>query len=209
MGCAGAYNPAKFEERGILMPKRPHPAWMDHWATRTAVTVWVITIIVCLASIIALSNTSAYVAAKSGSVYPVRNQLLLEALNHVGVCDPESAATVWAEGLKLRNAAMQYSVMNSKLRTKYAAQLETTFPNWVTGVSSPFIERYEILKVTPLGETRAEIVLEFTTATSTGVADRLMATLTVEQEGPFWHITNIAADDGLFVYTGFDPNGTA
>jgi hypothetical protein len=202
MGCAGAYNPAKFEERGILMPKRPHPAWMDHWATRTDVTVWVITIIVCLASIIALSNTSAYVAAKSGSVYPVRNQLLLEALNHVGVCDPESAANVWAEGLRLRNGALQASVMTNELRTEYLAQLGETFPNWVTGVSSPFVESYEILRVTPLSDTRVEIVLRFTTATSTGVAGTPMATLTIDQEGPFWRISNIDADDELFVYTG-------
>jgi len=189
------------------MHKRPRPAWLDHWATRTAVIVWVVTIVVCSASILVLGNTRAYVAANSGSAYPVRNQLLLEALNFVGVCDRESAATVWAEGLKRRNAAMQYSVMNSELREEYAAQLETAFPNWVTGVSSPFIKSYEILKTTPLGNARAEIVLEFTTATSTGVAGAHRATLTVERDGPFWHIVDIDADDELFVYTGFKENG--
>jgi hypothetical protein len=133
----------------------------------------------------------------------MRNQLLLEALNYVGVCDPEGAATVWAEGLKLRSAAMQYSVMNSGLRKEYAAQLETTFPNWVTGISSPFVERYEILKTTPQGDARSEIALRFTTATSTGVAGTYGATLTLEKEGSFWRISDIDADDELFVYTGF------
>ncbi|MEA5000058.1 MAG: hypothetical protein VB087_11790 [Candidatus Limiplasma sp.] len=187
------------------MPKRPRPAWLTQWATRSAITIWVITAAVCLASILALGNSRAYVAANSGSVYPVRFQRLIEALNYVGVCDQESAATVWAEGLKLRNAAMQYSVMNSELRTEYAAQLKSTFPNWVTGISSPFIENYEILRINPLSDTQSEIVLKFTTATSTGIADTLFATLTVEREGPFWRIKNIAADDGLFVYTGFNP----
>lgn len=186
------------------MPKRARPVWLSHWATRTAVVVWVITTVVCLASVIVLGNTSAYVSANSGSVYPVRNQLLLEALNHVGVCDPESAAAVWAEGLRLRNAAIQYSMINSELRTEYAADLENTFPNWVTGVSSPFIERYEILRTTLLNDTRAEIALKFTTATSTGPAGAHRATLTVEQDGPFWRITNIDADDELAVYTGFE-----
>jgi hypothetical protein len=185
------------------------PARLDRWGAPSAVAVWIVTIVVCLASIAVVGFTRTSVAADSGSVYPVRNQLLLEALDFVGVCDQESAALVWAEGLKRRNAAMQYSVMNSTLRTEYKAQLEKTFPNWVTGISSPWVERYEVLRITPLSETRAEIALKFTTATSTGIADSFFATLTVEREGPFWYITNIAADDGLFVYTGFNPDATA
>ena len=191
------------------MPKRSRPAFMDPWATRAAILIWAVTLILCSASVIALGNARAYVAANSGSVYPVRNQLLLEALNHVGVCDRQSAATVWAEGLKMRNAAMQYSVMNDALRKEYAAQLETTFPNWVTGISSPFIDRYEILKITPLGEAQAKIELEFTTATSTGVYGTHRATLTVQQEGTFWRIKDIDADDELYVYTGLKPKETA
>ena len=191
------------------MPKRPRPAFLDPWATRAAILIWAVTLILCSASVIALGNARAYVAANSGSVYPVRYQLLLEALNHVGVCNRQSAATVWAEGLKMRNAAMQHSVMHDVLRKEYAAQLETTFPNWVTGISSPFIDRYEILKITPLDDTQAKIELEFTTATSAGVYGTHRAALTVRQEGPFWRITDIDADDELFVYTGFKPKGTA
>lgn len=185
------------------MPKRPRPAWMGHWATRAAVIVWLITIIVCSASIIVLGNTRSYVAAKSGSVFAARNRLLLEALNHVGVCDPESAANAWAEGIRLRNGAIQASAMTSDLRAEYLTQLENAFPNWVTGVSSPFIERYELLKVTQLSDARAEIALRFTAATSAGAAGTHMASLTIDREGPFWRISKIDADDELFVYTGF------
>lgn len=178
-------------------------ARLDRWGVSPAVAVWVVTVVICLSSIVVMAATRASVAADSRGVYPVRNQLLLEALNHVGACDQESAALVWAEGLKLRNGAMQYSAMNSALKKEYAAQLEETFPNWVTGVSSPWIERYEVLRITPLGESQADIALKFTTATSTGIAGSYFATLTAEREDGFWRISKIDAQDALNVYTGF------
>lgn len=69
--------------------------------------------------------------------YEIRSRLLMEAAGSVGVCAPQDAAHVWAEGLRERSAALQYAVMTKALQDEYAAQLETTFPNWVTGVSSP------------------------------------------------------------------------
>jgi len=180
-------------------------AALDRWGTPAAIVVWAITIAICLACVVPGSTRSS-AAVNSGSVYPVRNQLLIEALDHVGVCGQDSAATVWAEGLRLRNAAMQFSVMSPALLTEYARQLESTFPNWVTGVSSPWIECYEISGITPLKETKAEIRLKFTTATSTGVAGSHCATLTVERDGAFWRIAGIDADDELSAYTGFASN---
>lgn len=175
---------------------------LDRWSTPSAVMIWVITVAVCLAGLVVPGLTRAHVAADPGAC-AVRNELLLEALDHVGVCDPKSAAAVWAEGLRLRNAALQFSVMDFDLRAEHMARLESTFPNWVTGVSSPWIEGYELLRTTPLGDARAEIELKFATATSTGAAGSYHATLTVERDGAFWRVARIDADEGLSAYTGF------
>ena len=39
--------------------------------------------------------------------YEIRSRLLMEAMDYVGVCDPEKAVDVWAGGLMQRSAAMQ------------------------------------------------------------------------------------------------------
>lgn len=176
---------------------------LKRWRTIFAAVVWGITVLVYVASMIVPSVTSAFAGNESGKIYSVRNRLLIEAMDHVGVCDPQSAATVWAEGLKARSAAMQFSVMDPQLRAKYIAQLEKTFPNWVTGVSSPWIDRYEILKITPLSDTRARIEMKFTTATSTGPAGNYPAQLIVEKEENFWRIISVVTGKELNVYTGF------
>jgi len=178
-------------------------ARLDRWGTPSAVVVWAVTMAVCLVSILIPGFTRASGGEAGGGVYAVRSQLLMEAMDRVGVGDPGSAAAVWAEGLMDRSAAMQYSVMTSDLKAEYAARLEQTFPNWVTGVSSPWIDRYEILETTPQGDDRARIALKFITATSTGPAGSHRAALTIERDGAFWRISHIEAGEGLDAYTGF------
>lgn len=135
--------------------------------------------------------------------YQVRSELLMEAMNSVGVSTPEAAAEVWANGLITRSAALQYAVMGRNLKQEYARQLEKTFPNWVTGVSSPWVDGYKITKVEKTKDNRAVINLQISTMTSTGPAGDYKAQLTVELEDGFWRITLIKADKEFRVYTGF------
>lgn len=58
---------------------------------------------------------SVLAAVSDESKYEVRSRLLMEAMDRVGVCSPEEAAKVWAQGLQMRSAAMQYSVMDKAL----------------------------------------------------------------------------------------------
>ncbi|NLF26378.1 MAG: hypothetical protein GX592_00660 [Clostridiales bacterium] len=178
------------------------PTGLTRWSAFFAAALWLITILACVTGLVPGAATAA---AGSRNVFSIRSQLLMEAMDYVGVCDPEAAATVWAEGLRQRSAAMQYSVMDDDLRETYAADLDRTFPNWVTGVSSPWIERYEILRINPLGDSRFEIELAFETATSTGPAGTCLAALTVEEDDGFYRIEGIRADEGLNAYTGFLP----
>lgn len=152
-----------------------------------------------------LEYVSVIAAMEEINKYEVRSRLLMQAMEEVGVCTPEKAAEVWAKGLITRNAAMQYSVMSEKLKEEYEKQLEENFPNWVTGVSSPWVENYEIVKTESTDKNTYIFHLRIFTKTSTGPAGEYKAILTVEYGNGFWRITKISADKELSVYTGFDP----
>jgi len=146
---------------------------------------------------------SSFASAAEINKFEVRSQLLTEAMKQVGVCTPEEAATVWANGLKMRSAALQYSVMTGELKKIYAQQLEKNAPNWVTGMSSPWVQSYKILKVEDTGNDTYTVELVFSTMTSTGPAGDYKAVLSLVREGSFWRIKKISMDEGLFPYTGF------
>lgn len=144
---------------------------------------------------------SVFAAAEDAQTYEVRSRLLMEAMDYVGVCTPENAALVWAKGLKMRSGALQYSVMSHELKKEYAGKLEKTAPNWVTGLSSPWIDSYRIISVETKGNYRI-IKLQISTSTSTGPAGDYPAVLTVSPEDGFWRIKDITADSALYPYTG-------
>lgn len=137
--------------------------------------------------------------------YQIRSEMLMEAMEDVGVCDKEEAAKIWAGGLKGRSAAKQYSVMTQALKKEYAKQLEKTDPNWVTGVSSPWIESYEIKSCNDKGNDTYIYDIVFSTKTSSGGAGDYEAEITVIKEDGFYRVTKIKADKGLYVYMGFEP----
>lgn len=150
-------------------------------------------------------HISVFAAAKDSNKYEVRSRLLMEAMDSVGVYSPEDAAMVWASGLEKRSAALQYSVMSKELKERYAEQLEESAPNWVTGVSSPWIDSYRIVRIEEPNENTRIIELSFSTMTSTGPAGTYNATLTITRDGDFWRITEIVADPELYPYTRFNP----
>ncbi len=152
-----------------------------------------------------LKYVSVFAAMAEVDKYEVRSRLLMEAMKQVGVCEPEEAAKVWARGLINRSAALQYSVLNNKLKADYAAQLEQSFPNWVTGMSSPWVDSYEIVNTIPSNNNGMIVELKLSTKTSTGPAGDFDAALTIALEDEFWRITKLAIDKELFVYTGFMP----
>lgn len=135
--------------------------------------------------------------------YRIKSELLMSAMNSVGICNPKEAATVWANGLKTRSGALQYSVMTAKLKTEYAKQLEKTFPNWVTGTSSPYVTEYKMTKEEKVNENTYHFILMFSTATSAGPAGDYNAHLTITKEGDFWRISEVKTDKGLEAFTGF------
>lgn len=136
----------------------------------------------------------------------MRSELLAEAMKYVGVCSPEGAVDTWVAGMIKRSAAIQYAVMNDTVRAEYAKHLEKNAPNWVTGVSSPWVSGYEIVKSESPDENTRVVKITVRTETSTGPAGNFNAILTVTREGDFWRLSKLALDEGLYPYTGFTLN---
>jgi hypothetical protein len=168
-------------------------------------TVIIVLLIIVLFSLFAnFIDIKAVATALNINKYEIRSDLLIAAMDNVGVCKPEDAAIVWSNGLKMRSAAMQYSVMTKKLKTEYAAQLEEGFSNWVTGMSSPWVDSFKIAKSDKLNDNIYTFNVVFSTMTSTGPAGDYNAKLNVIKEKDFWRISNIVMDNELYPYTGFN-----
>lgn len=115
--------------------------------------------------------------------------LLQEALAPV---TPGDAVEKWARGVKERNGALQYAVLAPELQEQNRSDMESR--GWVTGVSSPWVERYEIIKGTQAGDAR-EYEIKFYWATSTGPAGDSTTKVIVRQYGENWYVAQIR-DDG-------------
>lgn len=163
----------------------------------------VILLINIIGSLLNCKYISVFAAIEEVNTYEVRSELLMEAMSAVGVCSPEEAVEVWASGLKLRSAALQYAVMSKELKDEYAKQLDESAPNWATGISSPWVDSYKIVSAQKQSAEICVFELEFSLATSTGPAGDYSATLTVKKEGDFFRIVKIKAPEALYPYTRF------
>lgn len=148
---------------------------------------------------------SVFAANKQIDNYQIKSELLIETMDDVGVCYPGNAAMVWANGLKGRNGAAQYSVMTSKLKKEYAKQLDENYPNWVTGGSSPWIQSFEISEAEKADENTYLYSIVFSTMTSQGPWGDYNAKITVVKDDDFYRISEIEADKELEFYMGFAP----
>lgn len=97
----------------------------------------------------------------------------------------EDAAKMYAEAVKTRNGAVQYGLLSDELReVKYSEFSELSF---VTGVSSPWVDSYEIEEVSD-----NTFKIEFTLKTS--VPNDLIketVNITVGEFGPYWKIISM------------------
>lgn len=150
-----------------------------------------------------LAGGCAKNASEKEAEFNTKVKLLEEAMQYVGVCSHSAAAEVWAQGLMERSAAMQYCVMDEPLKKQYAKSLQKTAPNWVTGVSSPWVSGYTVFDIS---ETEGELFvysLKVYTETSAGPEGEYIAVLAIKQNGDYWQIGGIFTDEELFAYTGF------
>ncbi len=143
-----------------------------------------------------------YINIGGGDVirYKAQSDLLKEATDYLGVDSPEKAAFVWAEGVRKRSGAMQYSVMTKNLKEAYEKDLAGQF---VTGMSSPWIEHFEINETGKSGDNAQAFEVNFSTITSAGPSEPFAVKLEIIKDGDFWRISKVLGDEISLAYTGF------
>ena len=135
----------------------------------------------------------------------VKVQLFQSAIGEFGALNANEAAQLWGKGVQERNGALQYAVMSDELKKIYKETLDKNNPTWVTGVSSPWVEKYSILQSTKISEDAYRITVEFCLATSAGSEGKHPVLLTVIYNGRFWVINQVEGDEIILSLAGFDP----
>ncbi|OPZ94999.1 MAG: hypothetical protein BWY74_00123 [Firmicutes bacterium ADurb.Bin419] len=125
-----------------------------------------------------------------------------EAINEFGAISPEQSVNLWAKGVRERNGALQYAVMDEKLKLKFSNYLDKNRPSWVTGGSSPWIETYEI-KLNKVDTSTYKVEVIFSLATSAGSLGSYPAYLQIVKQGNYWMIKDIQMDEKLRQYLNY------
>lgn len=121
-----------------------------------------------------------------------RIELMQDALSPAA---PEKAAEEWAKGVKERNGALQYALLSPELKEQRRSDYESC--GWVTGTSSPWVERYEITKETENIDGAWEFRIRFALATSTGPAGSSVSRVIVRQYDQAYYISQILDDQNV------------
>ena len=93
--------------------------------------------------------------------------------------------------------------MTKELKEVYAKDLEKWRPNWITGVSSPWVESYEIKKIESPDDNTQVFEVKFNTTTSGPGYESFTVALEVMNAGDFWRISKVAGDENSDIFTGF------
>lgn len=151
-------------------------------------------------------NCVSYPAAAKAAYYtddgrpsPVSDQQLKaqiqyfkQALDKLSPSSPEQAAKLWAEGQKTRNGVLQYAAACDELKAKIIKNLGKADENlWNIGVSSPWVEKYEIKSAKKLDPAEYHITIKYYWATSSGPAGTSEEALTILPKGLDWCVQQV------------------
>ena len=147
-----------------------------------------IALILLLFSVITAVPATDSVPVENGEteVEKVRVSLLEKALKPQ---DPLTAAEAWAEGVKTRNGAWQYAVLSPELQKEYYDRFAET--NWITGTSSPWIEKYRVTERYRVDDELYRFEVEFTYRDSTESTFTTKEYITVRKYEDAWLISMI------------------
>jgi photosystem II stability/assembly factor-like uncharacterized protein len=111
----------------------------------------------------------------------------------------QEAADTWAKAVQRRNGAVQYSLLSDPLKDGTRSQYEAM--NWVSGLSSPWVDSYQVDPVQTV-DGKSVFDVTFALATSTGSAGSGTVSLSVVQSEKGWEIAEIRPDGGSSVLNG-------
>lgn len=99
------------------------------------------------------------------------------------------AAELYGFGLQHRNASIQYSIFSKEFKKVMYPQFVEL--NWVTGVSSPWITKYEVTKETVINPNSEVIEMRIDSATSNGPEPAMLLTISLVKDHNSWVITGV------------------
>ena len=169
--------------------------------------IWIIALVVIVVLLVYILLGCVSTVGNNNDEYAMANakvELFQRAIDEFGTLTPDEAALLWSKGVKERNGALQYAVMSDELKKVYKEHLDKNYPAWVTGFSSPWVEKYEIIESKKVSKGEYLVTMKFSLATSTGSAGKYLANLSIINEGQYWMINNVAADEILIDLSGLN-----
>lgn len=153
-------------------------------------------IVVFLNSNKIFSNEIERIDEENKSVYTLqleeKSKLLKEALDEFAATSKEQVINIYAKGVKKRSGPMQYSVMSKNLKSQFEKKMiESQNYAWVTGVSSPWVTDYKIMKLQKVSRNEYKVTIAFFLETSSGPYKTEKTLLTINQKNNRWYITDI------------------
>lgn len=115
----------------------------------------------------------------------------------------KEAALSWGKAVKNRNGALQYAILSPELQEKYRGYYQNS--NWVTGVSSPGVESFDIIDAKESDNT-GEFTISYKLITSTGSAGSCFDRITTQRLNNGWHITKLNSHDKSLELYGIMQN---
>ncbi|MEF3306077.1 stalk domain-containing protein [Paenibacillus sp. GYB003] len=111
---------------------------------------------------------------------------------------PEAAVDTWAKAVQTRNGALQYAMLSERQRELQRESLEAD--GWVTGTSSPWLERYRISKAESNGDGSKTFRVQFDYRSSTDIReperwDKIASfPVIVREEDGYWRISSFPTE---------------
>jgi len=110
---------------------------------------------------------------------------------------PRLVANNWAQAVKERNGAWQYALLSKSLQDKYLREFKKL--NWVTGASSPWVDNYEVKRISEDANSQIQYEVKFNWYTAAGYFGSTLAKLWVapreESAERTWFIRQIKYND--------------
>ena len=169
--------------------------------------IWIIAMVVIAGLLAYLLWGCASKVASSNDECTEANakaELFRQAIDEFGALTPENTALLWGKGVAGRNGALQYAVMSDELKKVYKEHLDKNYPAWVTGFSSPWVDKFEIIESKRVSKGEYQVIMQFSLATSAGSEGKHLAKLSIYNEGQFWVLNNVAADEIMLDLSGLD-----
>lgn len=119
-------------------------------------------------------------------------ELFKQALDEFTATSLEQVISIWTKTEKTRNGVYHYSVACKELKAKIIEDLgDPKDTYWIYGVSSPWLDRYEVISKNKISDTEYIVKLKFFWLTSSGPFNTTENTLKIIQSGDSWCVKEV------------------